>query len=80
MNPTLPPLPNLALVSCCGGGDCIEGAPDDYAVTYAAYDSDTGWAVEIARPSHLKDDVAAPHPADLPDDVRTALLAWLQAV
>jgi hypothetical protein len=58
----------------------IEGRTVDHGgltVTHLGFDSDLGWHIELARPDQLTDGKPAPSTADLPVDVRAALLQFM---
>jgi hypothetical protein len=59
--------------------EAIPAAPP-YAVTHIGFDSEYGWAVEVANSSQLTDGQVAPVAKDLPPAVREALLKWLGAI
>ncbi|MGW5267221.1 hypothetical protein ACWEQ4_01085 [Rhodococcus sp. NPDC003994] len=55
-------------------------ATDALHVTHITYDSESGWSIELARPSQFTDGAVVPTPADVPDDVLAALFGFLQGV
>ncbi|WP_037162527.1 hypothetical protein [Rhodococcoides fascians] len=49
----------------------------EYHVTHLAFDIEDGWTIELARDNQTTSSPVRPRPADLPTDVRRALLQFL---
>lgn len=72
---SIPPLSNLMLTP--NAETLAAPAVPALSVSHMAYDSESGWSVEVARAGQWTDGTPAPNPKDLPEDVREYLIDWL---